>query len=184
MKYYEVGIYLALVVPVLIVFYLAFLLFIRPPRKVLLASLLGGVVQGIVNILIDIVAYYAHWWHYTLRELILHVPLPFYISTMLVFGSLAYLLIWRFWPSRARWFSLLLLFGVPLFCILRDINGGLAQTSYQTWENIPLAIVATIGMWVVGFYAGFGLFWPTAVRFPFSPEPQEEQASEQREEHA
>src|SRR5690242_14073214 len=107
-----VGAFLFLTVPLLIVVYLGFLLFIRPSKKVLLTSLLGGVVLAIVNLLVDIAAYYAHWWHYTLTELILHIPLPFYLSPFLIFGSLAYLLIWRFWHGRWRWLALTLLIGV------------------------------------------------------------------------
>ena len=108
-----VGAFLFLTVPLLLIIYLGFLLFIRPPKKVLLASLLGGIIVGLVNLLVDIAAYYAHWWYYNLKELTLHVPLPFYISPALIFGSLAYLLIWRFKHGRSRWFSWLLLIGVP-----------------------------------------------------------------------
>ncbi|HEX3643214.1 MAG TPA: hypothetical protein VHV10_18150 [Ktedonobacteraceae bacterium] len=154
-----VGAFLFLTVPLLLVIYLGFLLVIRPPKKVLFASLLGGIIVGLVNLLVDIAAYYAHWWHYTLKELVLHVPVPFYISPALIFGSLTYLLIWRFLRGRSRWFALLLLIGVPLFCIARDVSGGLTHTAYQEWENGPVATLVTIVMWIVAFYAGFGLFW-------------------------
>jgi uncharacterized membrane protein len=157
-----VGAFLFLAVPLLLLIYLGFLLFIRPPKKVLFASLLGGITMGLINLLVDIAAYYAHWWHYTLKELVSHVPLPFYISPVLVFGSLAYLLIWRFGQGRSRWFALLLLIGVPLFCIVRDVSGGLTHTAYQEWENGPVATLITIAMWIVAFYAGFWLFWRTA----------------------
>jgi hypothetical protein len=158
----QVGAFLTLVVPVLIVFYMAFLLFIRPPKAVLLASLLGGVITGLVNFLVDLAAYYAHWWHYTLSEVTLHVPLPFYISPLLIFGSLAYLLIWRFWHGNARWFSYLLLVGIPLFCIVRDIIGDSDGTSYVTLDNAAIAPFIIVGMWLVAFFAGFFLFWRIA----------------------
>jgi hypothetical protein len=141
---------------------MAFLLFIRPSKPVFLASLLGGVITGAVNLLVDIAAYFAHWWHYTLSEVILHVPLPFYISPVLIFGSLAYLLIWRFWYGRARWFSYLLLAGVPLFCIVRDIIGNSNGSSYITSDNALIAPFIVAGMWLVGFFAGFLLFWRLA----------------------
>jgi hypothetical protein len=158
-----VGAFLLLTVPLLLIIYLGFLLFIRPPKRVLLASLLGGIIVGLVNLLVDIAAYYAHWWYYyNLQELILHVPLPFYISPVLVFGSLAYLLIWRFRHGRSRWFSFLLLIGVPLFCIVRDILGGLTHTANQEWQNGPVDTLVTIAMWVVAFYGGFWLFWRIA----------------------
>ena len=158
----QVVAFLALVVPVFVVFYLAFLLFIRPPKPVLLASLLGGIITGLVNLLVDLLAYYAHWWHYTPSEVILHVPLPFYISSVLTFGSLAYLLIWRFWYGHARWFSYLLLAGVPIFCIIRDIVGHLNPASDVTLENATIAPFIIAGMWLVAFFAGFLLFWRLA----------------------
>ncbi|GAC1377852.1 MAG: hypothetical protein NVSMB44_47250 [Ktedonobacteraceae bacterium] len=173
--------FLALVVPFLILVYFAFLLFIRPPRKVFWISLLAGLIVGVVNFIGDKVAYQMHWWHYQfspvalqrgaapLQVLVadlftqsmasLHVPLAFYLSTILIFGSLAFLLIWRFWDSRSRWLALLLLIGTPIFCIVRDILGGLQKTSYQVWENTSAATILTVAMWLVGFYLGFWLFW-------------------------
>jgi hypothetical protein len=162
----QVGAFLTLVAPVLIVFYMAFLLFIRPPKPVFLASLLGGLITGLVNLLVDIAAYYAHWWHYTLSELVLHVPLPFYVSSVLIFGSLTYLLIWRFWYGNARWFSYLLLAGMPLFCIIRDsmvrhiIGDG--NGAFAAVDNATLAPLMVAGMWLVAFFAGFWLFWRLA----------------------
>ena len=183
--------FLALVVPFLIIIYFACLLFIRPPRRVFWSSLLAGLVVGIVNFVVDIVAYQAHWWQYIFAPVALqrgaapvqtlvadlfvqsmnalHVPLPFYLTPILIFGSLAFLLVWRFWYGRGRWFSLLLLIGTPVFCIVRDILGGVQKTSYQVWENVPVATVMTIGMWLVAFYLGFWLFWRTAAAIRFVP---------------
>jgi hypothetical protein len=158
-----------LTVPLLLIIYLGFLLFMRPAKQVVLASLLGGLVVGLVNLLVDIAAYYAHWWYYNLPELVLHVPLPFYISPALIFGSLAYLLIWRFKDGRSRWFALLLLIGVPLFCIVRDVWGGLTQAAYQEWQNGPMATLVTVVMWIVGFYGGFWLFWRIAAHVRPAP---------------
>lgn len=155
----QVVAFITLVIPVLLVFYMACLLFIRPSTPVLLASLLGGIVAGLVNLLVDLLAYYAHWWHYTPNEVILHVPLPYYISTVLTFGSLAYLLIWRFWYGRARWFSYLLLAGVPIFCIVRDIIGHSSPGSDVTLENAAIAPFIITGMWLIAFFGGFLLFW-------------------------
>lgn len=196
--------FLTLVVPFLIMIYFACLLFIRPPRKVFLLSLLAGLVVGIVNFFMDIAAYQAHWWQYTfapvalqqgalpIQTLIanlfvqsidfLHVPLPFYLTSILIFGSLAFLLIWRFWYGHSRWLSLLLLIGTPIFCIVRDIFGGVQKTSYQVWENIPLATVMTIVMWLVAFYLGFWIFWRQAALIRFVPridEASSHQSTEQ-----
>ena len=157
-----VGAFFFLTVPLLLLIYLGFLLFIRPPKRVLLASLLGGVTMGLVNLLVDSVAYYAHWWYYNLKELVLHVPLPFYISPALIFGSLTYLLIWRFKHGRSYKLSLLLLIGVPLFCIVRDVWGGLTHSAYQEWGNGLVDTLVTIVMWLVAFYSGFWLFWRIA----------------------
>src|SRR5437588_11829311 len=98
----EILAFATLVIPFIIVVYLAVLLFIRPPRPVLLASLLGGLIQGILNALFDVLAYYAHWWHYTLNGLLLHLLLPFYITPILVYGIIVYLFIWRFWHGRSH----------------------------------------------------------------------------------
>jgi hypothetical protein len=153
----EVRAFAALVMPFIIVVYLAILLFVRPPRAVLLASLLGGLLMGVLNLLTDFVAYNAHWWHYTLNELIFHLPLPFYITPVLVYGSIVYLLIWRFWTGRGRWFALLLLSGVPILGIVRDITGNLFGTSYATYDS-SFGIAMTIVMWLVMFYAGYFTF--------------------------
>ncbi len=129
--------FLVLVAPFLIMIYFACLLFIRPPRKVFWTSLLAGLLVGIVNFVVDFIAYQAHWWQYTFAAVALqrgalpvqaliadlftqsmrtlHVPLPFYLTPILIFGSLAFLLIWRFWYGRNRWLSLLLLVGTPIF---------------------------------------------------------------------
>ncbi|GCE25941.1 hypothetical protein KDA_14250 [Dictyobacter alpinus] len=192
----EAFIFLLYVVPFLLMVYGACMLFIRPPRKVLLASLLGGLVMGIVNLLVDLVAYGSHWWHYVfvqsglhnpndfqvqftnlfLKSLnVLHVALPFYLTPIFIYGSLGYLLIWRFWTSKARWISWVLLAGIPLFSIYRDISGGITNGSYQVWENVPASVVATIVMWLVAFFAGFALFWWQARNTPFVVEQADEE---------
>lgn len=180
----EVFEFLTLVVPFLFLFYLAVLMFLRPTKPALLASLLGGVVMGLINALVDIAAYYAHWWQYVFSpvklqgatpaylvpvlnvlgatEATLHIALPFYLTPILIYGSLGYLFIWRFWRGRLRWLSLLFLIGVPLFSIVRDILGGLYNTSYQVWGNVGAASVVTCVMWIVAFAAGFFVFWRLA----------------------
>src|SRR5207248_11515346 len=133
-------------------------LFMRPPRAVLLASLLGGLIQGILNALFDLLAYYVHWWHYTLNGLILHLPLPFYITPILIYGSIVYLLIWRFWRGRGHKAAVLLLFGIPLFRAATDIIGAsVTQASYTSFDSIlagPLDVV----LWLPMFYTGFSVF--------------------------
>src|ERR1700730_14885564 len=138
----EIRDFLAFAFPFTIVIYGAFILFMRPPKAVIVALLLAGLLVGIINIAFDLLAYYAHWWHYILNGLILHLPLPFYISSVLIYGGVAYLLIWRFWRGRSHWIAMLLLIGVPILGIVRDVLGGLSQTSYATWDNVPLSVVA------------------------------------------
>ena len=194
----EALIFLTLVVPFLLLIYGAFILFIRAPKAVLIRSLLGGLIMGVLNILVDVVAYFAHWWHYELVQSglsnpapwqaslarafteslsAIHVPLPFYLTPILITGSLVFLLIWRFWFGKGRWFSILLLVGTPIFCILRDISGGLEKNSYQVWENIPLAIVATVVFWLVAFYVSFWFFWRKASHVVFTPVAEGEDRS-------
>lgn len=153
----EMQLYLLHVVPFIIIVYLAFLLFMHPPRDVILASLLGGLTMGIINALVDLIAYYASWWHYIASGLILQLPLPFYITPILIFGGLAYLLIWRFWHSRWHWFAMLLLIGVPIFGFARDLLEAVTHSSYVVWDSIfagPLDFVMWLGM----FYAGYFVF--------------------------
>ena len=154
----ELQAFTTLVIPFIIVVYLAALLFIRPTRSVLIASLLGGLVMGMLNILFDILAYYASWWHYTLNGLILHVPIPFYITPILVYGSIVYMLIWRFWNGRGHWFALLLLIATPLFKAGTEILGALVtHTSYADFVSV-LAAPLDVVMWLLMFYAGFFVF--------------------------
>lgn len=181
----EIKAFFILVVPFIIVFYLAFLLFIQPPRMVAIASLLGGLLMALINLGVDLLAYYLHWWHYTLNNLLLHVPLPFYITPFLIYGGLAYLLIWRFWQTRWNWLARVLLYGVPIFGILRDIYGAIIQNSY-IWDN-RFAVIIDIVMWIVMFYAGLYVFQrltagtafipPTSSTSPASLDTQPDSAS-------
>ena len=154
----EIEAFATLVIPFIIVVYFAVLLFIRPPRVVLLASLLGGLTMGVLNALFDLLAYYAHWWHYTLNGLILHLPLPFYITPILTYGSIVYLLIWRFWHGRGHWVAVLLLIFVPIFRATTDIVGSaVAHTNYTQFDS-PLAAPLDVVMWLLMFYTGFLVF--------------------------
>ncbi len=155
----EIRSFLTLDLAFIVVVYFAFLLFIHPPRSVVLPSLLGGLVMGLINMLVDIVAYFTNIWHYTISGLTFHVPLPFYITPILFYGSVVYLLIWRFWRGRGHWFALLLLFGIPVFGIVRDLWGGLLVMSpyNPTWSG-PFSLVLDIAMWLVMFYTGFFIF--------------------------
>jgi len=154
----EIQAFATLVIPFILLVYGAVLLFARPPRMVVLASLLGGLTLGVINMLFDLLAYYAHWWHYTLNGLILHLPLPFYISPILIYGSIVYLLVWRLWSGRGHWIAVLLLVFVPLFRATTDIVGTMVtQSSYTQFDNL-LAAPLDVVMWLLMFYAGFLVF--------------------------
>jgi hypothetical protein len=153
----ELQVFAVFVIPFVIVVYLAFLLFIQPTRPVLLASLLGGFAMSVLNALVDLLAYYTHLWHYNLSGLTLHLPLPFYIVQFLVYGSIDYLLIWRFRSGRFWWIARLLLFGTPLVAFLRDLSSALASDGYLRWDS-PLAAPLDLVMWVLIFYAGYWIF--------------------------
>ena len=145
------------ILPYMIVVYLAFLLFLRPPKAVVIASLLGGLTMGVINALVDLLAYYAHWWHYTFKGLILHLPLPFYATPILIYGGIVYLLIWRFWHGRGRWFALLLLIAIPILGFVRDLGLALAGSGYFAWDS-SLAALFDLLLWPLMFYAGFLVF--------------------------
>jgi hypothetical protein len=154
----EMQLYLLHVVPFIVLVYLAFLLFLRPSGRVILASLLGGLTMAVINALVDLIAYYASWWHYILTGLILQLPLPFYITPILIYGGLTYLLIWRFWGSRWHWFALLLLIGVPLIGFVRDLlQATVTHSSFLVWDS-PLAGPLDLLLWLVMFYAGYFVF--------------------------
>ncbi len=154
----EIEAFVAFVIPFILVIYFGVLLFLHPPKTVLWASLVGGLVMSVMNMLFDLLAYYAHWWHYTLNGLILHLPIPFYISPLLIYGSIGYMFIWRFWHGRGHWFAMLLLIGIPLFHAAADISGTLlAQASYTRFDS-PLAAPLDLLMWLLAFYAGFWVF--------------------------
>jgi hypothetical protein len=152
----EIQAFETLVLPFIIVFYLGVLLFVHPTRRAVLASLLGGLLMALLNGAFDLAAYYAHWWHYTLNGLVLHLPIPFYITPWLIYGSLGYLLTWRFWIRKRR-LALLFLVGIPIFGILRDLLGWLTNSSYTIPET-PLAWPIDAVAWLIMFYAGYWLF--------------------------
>src|ERR1700687_1771062 len=121
----DIQLYAIHVVPFIIIVYAIFVLFIHPTRAALLASLAGGLVMALINALIDLLAYYASWWHYIASGLIWRLPLPFYLTPMLVYGAVVYMLIWRFsqgtQQQSRRWLAWFLLIGVPLIGFGRDL---------------------------------------------------------------
>lgn len=175
----EIQAFLELDLAFIIVVYGGFLLFLRAPRTVIMPSLLGGLLFAAVNIVTDIVAYFIHFWHYTISGLTFHVPLPFYMSDVLIYGSVVFLLIWRFWNGRSRWFSLLLLIGVPVFGVLRDYFAGvLAYSPYTPEWQSPFSLALDIVMWVIMFYGGFLLFRRLAPSYTEVKEQEQEQEQE------
>src|SRR5579875_3219244 len=152
------------------VIYLIALLFIQPTRIAFLASLLGGLALSVLNALVDLLAYSTHLWQYTLSGLTLHLPLPYYIVQFLVYGSIDYLLIWRFWRGRFSWLARLLLFGTPVVAFLRDLSSALGSGSGLRWSS-PLAAPLDLIMWLLIFYAGYWIFRQLApARAVASPE--------------
>src|SRR5229473_7939343 len=158
----DIQLYTIHVVPFVIIVYAIFVLFIRPTRAVWLASLAGGLVMALINALIDLLAYYASWWHYTASGLILRLPLPFYLTPMLIYGGVVYMLIWRFslGPQQRsrRWLVWIFLIGVPLIGFGRDLlDVVVTNSSYLVWDSAlagPIDFVLWLGM----FYAGYAVF--------------------------
>ena len=154
----EIEAFATLAIPFIVVIYLAVvMLFLRPPRTLLIASLFGGLTMAVINMLFELLAYYAHWWHYTLNGLLLHLPIPFYITPFLIYGSLGYLFIQRFWHGRGHWFALLLLIGIPILRAVADITGTYTQSTYTTFDSV-LAVPMDVVMWLLAFYIGYWVF--------------------------
>ncbi len=159
----DMQLYALHVIPFILIVYFIFLLFLHPPKEVLLASLLGGLTMGIINALVDLLAYSAHWWHYNASGLVLHLPLPLYITPILVFGGIPYLLMWRFWGTRSHWFVLVLLFGTPVVGFARDLlSASSPSSSYLQWDSF-LAGPLDFLLWLVMFFAGFFVFRRIAI---------------------
>ncbi len=161
----DIQLYAIHVVPVILIVYFAVILFMRPPKEVILASLAGGLVMAILNALGDLLAYYASWWHYSASGLALHLPLPFYLTQLFIFGGLAYVLIWRFTDGREaagqrpnHRLALALLIGVPLLGYARDIlDAVVLNSSYLVWDS-ALAYAIDLLLWAAMFFAGYFVF--------------------------
>lgn len=149
--------YAVLVIPIILIFYGTFVLFMHPPVKVIRASLAGGLVMALLNIAGDLLAIYTSQWYYTASGLIGQLPLPLYTTSLFITGGLAYLLIWRFWRSAYHWLALLLLVGVPLLGYVRDLWQAHLVASMLTW-NGPLAWAADLLLWPLMFFAGYFVF--------------------------
>lgn len=149
--------YALFVIPVIVIVYGVFILFMHAPVKVIGASLAGGLLMALLNLTGDLVAIHTSQWYYNASGLVGQLPLPLYTTSLFITGGLAYLLIWRFWRSAYHWFALLLLIGVPVLGYLRDFwQAGLAA-SMLVW-NGPLAWAGDLVLWLVMFFAGFFLF--------------------------
>lgn len=152
----DMQVYTLHVVPIVIIFYGMFVLFMHTPLKVIGATLAGGLVMALLNMAGDLIAIHTSLWHYTASGLIGQLPLPLYTTSLFITGGLAFLLIWRFWRSAYHWFALLLLAGVPTLGFLRDLwQAGLdTSNSFLVWES-QLAWAADILLWLVMFFAGY-----------------------------
>lgn len=149
--------YAVLVVPVIVIVYGIFVLFMHPPVKVIRATLAGGLVMALLNIAGDLIAIHTSQWYYNASGLVGQLPLPLYTTSLFITGGLAYLLIWRFWRSAYHWFALLLLVGVPALGYLRDFWQAGLPVSMLVW-NGPLAWAGDLVLWLVMFFSGFLVF--------------------------
>lgn len=171
----EMRTYLVYVVPAVIVFYGAFVLFMRPPIKIISATLTGGLVMALLNMLGDSAAIHTSLWYYNASGLIMQLPLPLYTTSWLIFGALAYLLIWRYWHSTKRWATALILSSVPLIGFLRDCwQTNVTRDGFLTWLS-PLAAPVDLIFWLIMFFAGYLVF--RALAPAWQPEISREEAS-------
>lgn len=149
--------YVVFVVPIMIILYGAFVLFMHAPLKVIRATLAGGLVMALLNIAGDLIAIHTSQWHYNASGLVWQLPLPLYTTSLFITGGLAYLLIWRFWRSAYHWFALALLIGVPVLGYLRDFWQAGLPTSMLVW-NGQMAWAGYLVLWLVMFFAGYLVF--------------------------
>jgi hypothetical protein len=149
--------YALFVIPVVLIFYGACVLFMHPPLKVVRASLLGGAAMALLNIAGDIVAIHTSQWSYRASGLIGQLPLPLYTTSLFITGGLVYIFIWRFWQSAYHWLALLLLVGVPVLGYMRDLWQSSLITSILVWSG-PLAWAGDLLLWPIMFFGGYGIF--------------------------
>ena len=155
----DMQVYALHVVPIIVIFYGVFVLFMHPPVKVIGATLAGGLVMALLNMAGDLIAIHTSQWYYSASGLVGQLPLPLYTTPLFITGGLAYLLIWRFWRSAYHWLALLFLAGVPALGFLRDLwQGGLdTSSSFLIWKG-QLAWIADVVLWLVMFFAGYLIF--------------------------
>lgn len=149
--------YALFVVPVIVLFYGVFVLFMHPPVKVIRATLVGGLVMALLNIAGDLIAIHTSQWYYNASGLVGQLPLPLYTTSLFITGGLAYLLIWRLWRGAYHWFALLLLAGVPLLGFLRDFWQAGLPTSILVWTG-QFAWAGSLVLWLAMFFAGYLVF--------------------------
>ncbi len=155
----DMQLYTLHVVPVVVITYGIFVLFLHPPFRVIAATLVGGLVMAVLNMLGDLGAIHASLWYYNASGLVGHLPLPFYTTQVFILGGLAYLLIWRLWRGPNHWFALTLLIGVPILGLLRDFwqTQLAAANSFLLWKS-SLAWEADLVLWPVMFFSGYLIF--------------------------
>jgi hypothetical protein len=149
--------YALFVVPIIVLFYGAFVLFMHPPVKVIRATLAGGLVMALLNIAGDLIAIHTSQWYYNASGLVAQLPLPLYTTSLFITGGLAYLLIWRFWRGVYHWLALLLLAGVPLLGFLRDLWQSSLPTSMLVWTG-KMAWAGSLLLWLLMFLSGYLVF--------------------------
>lgn len=152
----DMQLYTLHVVPVIVLAYGVFVLFMHPPLRVIGATLAGGLVMALLNILGDLAAISTSLWYYNASGLIGSLPLPLYTTQIFILGGLAYLLIWRLRRSSHAWLALVILIGVPALGFLRDLwQAGISTMgSVLIWKH-PLAWIADLGLWILMFFVGY-----------------------------
>src|SRR5579875_3635965 len=73
----DMQLYMLHVVPVVVIFYGVFVLFMHPPVKVIAATLAGGLVMALLNMAGDLAAIHASLWYYNASGLIAQLPCHF-----------------------------------------------------------------------------------------------------------
>ncbi len=95
-------------------------LLVRPPGKVVLFALIGGVAFALLNNLSDVVAYWVGWWYFPFASG-RYPPLTSYVPSLLIFGA-GMVGLGGWWIRRRFGLRSAIVF-LPVFAVLGVLRG-------------------------------------------------------------
>jgi hypothetical protein len=142
---------------------------VKPPPEVWEREFAIGWVAGIINLAADAVAGPAGFWHYTMPGLVLGLPLDFYITVSLIYGSAVLLAYWWLRGKNPR-YALILAAVLPLYGLARDTLGtAIVGNLFLTWDS-PYWWAADIAAWAAGLWTTLFVFEMSLRRSKFRTE--------------